>query len=236
MPSNQRTDRLAIYAKMHGGGCMYDFSQATAFKVIESQEPDQGKMYKMVLRDGQPMGGVCMTMCAFWVVFHAAQDRPGGNSFTKGRSVWDYLFKDGGLNMGAATNIVVEHHQSSGDQTVYFDGFMEKFGIKFRPTTISGVPISNAYLPFTYSSVMGAAALITAVNGYKVISLKKTDAGTGGGHAVAGWYDGADVLFMDPNYGEFWLPSKNAFRAWFQFYILNVYKETYKSLRVRHYA
>jgi hypothetical protein len=192
-------------------------------------------MYKMVLRNGEPMGGVCMTLCAFWIAFHAMQDRPGGNSFTKGRSVWDYLFIDGGLNMGAATNIVVEHHKSSGRQTTYFDSFLNKFKIFYRSVSITGAPLSNVYMPISHTALLGAAKLITTAYGYKMISLAKKVDGTGGGHAVAAWYDGADVLFMDPNYGEFWLPSQKAFYAWFLFYLENTYINTYKSLRSRTY-
>ena len=71
MGKSPTSDALDAFAKTVGGFRTYDFSQAQAFKVIETDDPSQGKMYKMVLRNGQPMGGVCMTMCAFWVVFHA---------------------------------------------------------------------------------------------------------------------------------------------------------------------
>jgi hypothetical protein len=236
MGASPTTDRLGLYARQLGGALTYDFSQAAAFKVAPSDQPDQGKLYKMVLRNGQPMGGVCMTLCAFWIVFHALQDRPGGKTFTNGRSVWDYLFKDGGLNLGAAQNIVVEHHLSSGDQLTYFDNFMKKFEIKYRPNNISGAPLSNSYQPFSYNSLMAAGRLITTANGYKMISLKKTNDGSGGGHAVTAWYDGHDVAFMDPNFGEFWFPNRGAFLAWFQFFIMNTYKTSYKSLRVRTYV
>src|SRR5262249_59570900 len=103
MGKNPTSDALETYAKMHGGGRTYDFSQATVFKVAPPTGDDQGKMYKMVLRNGKPMGGLCATICAFWAAFHAKQDSDNyqQNSFTKGRSVWDYLFNGGGLNTGA---------------------------------------------------------------------------------------------------------------------------------------
>ncbi len=235
MGKNPTSDKLDIYARVNGGARTYDFAQATAFRVADPSGPDQGKMYKMVLRNGQPMGGVCMTLCAFWIAFHAMQDK-GGNSFTKNRSVWDYLFNDGGLNLGAATNIVVEHKQSSGDQLTYFDAFLQKFKIMFRDKSISGGTLSNAYLPLSFTSIFACGRQITTANGYKMISLKKTTGGGGGGHAVAAWYDNADVLFMDPNYGEFWLPNRNAFLAWFNYFILNTYISSYKSVRSRTYV
>jgi hypothetical protein len=234
---NIASDRLDTYARMQGGARTYDFSQATAFKVAESTEPDQGKMYKMVLRDGKPMGGVCATLCAFWIAFHAKQDAPGGNNgFTRGRSVWDYLFTDGGLNMGAATNITVEHHLSSGKQTAYLDNFMKKFKVVRRPTTVSGAIITASPTPMSYTSLMGCARYITGVAGYKMLSLKPNVNGTGSGHMVAAWWDYQDVLFMDPNYGEFWLPNKNTFASWFQFYIMNSYQKKYKSITVYDYV
>lgn len=236
MGKSPTSDALDAFAKTVGGFRTYDFSQAQAFKVIETDDPSQGKMYKMVLRNGQPMGGVCMTMCAFWVVFHAMQDKKGGNPFTKGRSVWDYLFNEGGLNTGAATNIVVEHHMSSGQQLAYFDSFMLKFGIQFRNKSIAGMQIPNVYMPLTAGTADQAATLITSVNGYKMISLKKTDSGAGGGHAVCAWYDGSDALFMDPNYGEFWFPSKVAMIKWFKYFWTKTYSKSYKSLRPRTYV
>jgi len=236
MGKNPTSDLLAAWAVAQRGFRAYDFSQAMAFTVVESMEPHQGKLYKMVLRDGKPMGGVCATLCAFWIVFHAMQDRPGGNSFTKSRSVWEYLFNDGGLNTGAATNIVVEHHQSAGNQYHYLDNFLKQFKIYMRTKSIAGTSLPDAYMPLSSSTAVAVAKLITSVNGYKMLSLKKTASGDGAGHAVSAWSDGADVLFMDPNYGEFWLPSKAAFEVWFQQFWDKVYVSSYKSLRPRTYV
>ena len=131
MGTSIQSDRLAAFARMQGGGRTYDFSQGQAFRVGDPSGDDLGKMYKMVLRGGKPMGGVCATLCAFWAAFHAQQDigNYAENAFTKGRSVWDYLFNDGGLNLGAATNITVEHHLSSGHQVTYLESFLRKFKV-----------------------------------------------------------------------------------------------------------
>jgi hypothetical protein len=233
--TNLTSDRLNTYAKMHGGYRTYDFSQSTAFKVAEDTDGDQGKMYKMVLRNGKPMGGLCKTICAFWIAFHAQQDL-GTSSFTKGRSVWDYLFNNGGLNLGSATNITVEHHQSSGNQNKYFETFLKKFKIVRRKKSITGAPLNESGMPLTFTSLLGCAKNITQAGGYTMIGLSAKADGTGGGHAVSGWYDGSDVLFMDPNFGEFWLPSRAAFLAWFQFYIMNTYGRKYKGLYVHTYV
>jgi hypothetical protein len=232
--SSIQSDRLATYASMLGGFRTFDFSQAKAFQLGDTTQPDQGKTYKMVLRGGKPMGGVCATICAFWVVFHAQQD--AGNykkhGFTDGRSVWDYLFKEGGVNIGAAQNITVEHHLSSGDQIAYFENFMKKFKVVRRKNVVTGDALS-VELPISRTQLMRCADAITSrTGGYKLISLKKQ----GGGHMVAAYCGGSDVVFMDPNYGEFWLPSKAAFKAWFQFFVNNTYDQTYGKMIVRDYA
>lgn len=240
-------------AESLGGACTYNFSQGQAFKVRQSLEhisnshvkgkwKDQGKMYKMVLR-GVPgaqkeMGGVCATLAAFWIAFHSSQDSGAGKSFTKGRSVWDYLFEDNGLmlNMGAAMNIVVEHHQSSGNQLNYLETFLKKFGITKRTSSMSGAAIVPYFQPFTSGTTHLCADMITRNNGYKLIQLKKTTTGAGGGHMVAAWSDGSDVLFMDPNFGEFWLPNAGAFKTWLAGFFADTYQDRYKSMRVHNYV
>jgi hypothetical protein len=169
------------------------------------------------------------------MVFHALQEAGKPNTFTRGRSVWDYLFNDGGLNLGSAQNIVVEHHLSSGKQKVYLNGLMKKFHVVPRLKGMIGNILTEKPIPITYTSLMGCARNITEVGGYKYISLSKNVDGTGGGHAVAAWCDGRDVLFMDPNYGEFWLPTRSAFSAWFTFFWLNTYIRSYKAMTVSNY-
>jgi hypothetical protein len=252
---NSAAETLHVYAKAHGGGCTYPFRQADAFKVAQAQmrlDPnaalnkktkmrtwdDQGKLYKMILRGREremaPMGGVCATVCAFWVVFHAKQDS-GGSMFTRGRSVWDYLFNGDGLNMGAAQNIAIEHHKSTGDQLNYLAEFMKKFNIVRRTKAMSGSPISPIFIPFNMTTVLNCAHAITAHGGYKLLQYKKALDGSGAGHMTAAWSDGTDVLFMDPNMGEFWLPTRKAFGAWLMFYWSNFYG-SYKSLRVHNFV
>lgn len=241
---SEESDRLHYFAKMQGGMRTFDFSQATAFKVTDestwsrsdgSTWKDQGKMYKMVLRNNNPMGGVCATICAFWIVFHAQQDI-GGNLFTKDRSVWEYLFDDGGLNLGAAQNITIEHLQSTGNQLNYFETFMRKFKVTRRQKTMSGEVISNNFEALNMTTITKCARYITKVNGYKLIQLKKSLNGSGSGHMVAAWSDGIDVLFMDPNRGEYWLPNQKAFEAWFQMYWPAYGKRGYKSLKVHNFV
>lgn len=226
------SDRLDAYAKMHGGFRVFDFSQAKAFQLGDPAGTDQGKTYKMVMRNGKPMGGVCATLCAFWVAFHSSQDSGFGKDFTKGRSVWDYLFDQGGVNIGAATNITVEHHLSSGNQINYFEGFLKKFKVVKRAKITSGAHL-QVTLPLSKTRLMAVAnAIAKSKNGYKLISLKKN---AGGGHMVAAFV-GDDVLFMDPNYGEFWLPNVKAFRAWWLFMIDNTNVSSYDSIIVREYG
>jgi hypothetical protein len=228
------SDRLETYARMQGGFRTFDFSQAQAFKLGDPNLPDQGEIYRMVLRRGKPMGGVCATLCAFWIVFHATQDGGKANSFTRGRSVWDYLFNENGINTGAAINITVEHHQSSGKQIRYLENFMRKFGVIRRRDIVSGAILENEF-PMSYSRLLAAGEGIVAHRGggYKLMSLRSSKGKDG--HMVAA-FAAQDVLFMDPNVGEFWLPNTNAFRAWWQFFMMNTYIDMFDRLIVRDYG
>jgi|GEM_PF-6485926 len=248
------SDMLDNFARMQGGGRTYNFSQGQAFRVAQAVQRvdirhksgtwnDQGKMYKMVLRGNTPghmseMGGVCATIAAFWVIFHAMQDYEQTNAFTRGRSVWQYLFDHNGLNMGAATNITVEHHQSSAHQLVYLENLLRKFKVKRRNRTMTGAANTHHFVPFNMSTTMSCANEITKVNGYKLIELKRSLDGSGGGHMVAAWSDMQDVLFMDPNLGEFWLPNARAFKAWLTVFWGHTYgrNNQYKSMRVHDFA
>jgi hypothetical protein len=234
MGTSVASDRLETYAKMLGGMRTYDFSQAQAFKLGNPNLPDQGKTYKMVLRRGKPMGGVCATLCAFWAAFHSSQDTGKGNSFTRGRSVWDYLFNEGGINTGAAVNITVEHHRSSGNQVGYLETFMRNFGLIRRKDIVSGAAL-EVELPMSATRLMAAGDAIVKHRGggYKLISLRK---GAGGGGHMVSAFASQDVLFMDPNYGEFWLPNAQAFRAWWQFFMNNTYIRSYDTIVVRDYG
>lgn len=244
-------DSIKNFAKMQGGACVYEFSQGAAFQVAQATQRfdskhkdgtwnDQGKMYKMVLRgkgnNQAEMGGICATLCAFWMAFHASQGK--SNYFTRSRSVWDYLFNEGGINLGAAQNIVVEHHQSTGDQIAFFTKFLEQFHVKKRTKRMSGSAISHVFMPFNSKTAFSVGKEITENFGYKLIQLKKSLDGSGSGHMVCAFCDGQDVLFMDPNMGEFWLPSVKAFKAWLAFFWANSYgtgKAPYKAMRVHDY-
>jgi hypothetical protein len=234
------SDLLDTFAKMHGGFRSYYFSQATAFSVGDSSGADQGKMYRMVDRGGKPMGGVCATLCAYWIVFHAVQDADQPNPFTNSRSVWDYLFNEGGLKIGAAQNIVIEHHQSTqvdaATQRRYLDELLKRFNIVKRTKGIVGDVLTEQPVPMTFTSLLNCARNITQAGGYKSIEFKPNTDGTGPGHEVCAWCDSADVVFVDPNFGEFWLPGPAEFQAWFRLYMASAYPNNYSSIIVHNYV
>lgn len=232
MGSSVQSDQLDAQAKLLGGFRSFDFSQAQAFVLGDPNLPDQGKTYKMVLRNGKPMGGVCAAVCAFWIAFHSSQDSGYGADFVRGRSVWDYLFNQGGINAGAAINITIEHHKSSGQQIQYFENFLKKFHVVRRHNMATGVLLERE-VALTKPSLMAALNAVIAARGggYKLLALTSATSG----HAVAAFV-GQDVLFMDPNLGEFWLPNAKAFRAWWNFFVLNTYISNYKKMVVYDYG
>ena len=246
-------ETLKNLAAMHGGACVYEFAQGEAFKVAAAQQRhsvqhtkgtwnDQGKMYKMVLRgdpfDQSEMGGVCATICAFWIAFHANQGQKGGSSFTNDRAFWDYLFNGGGLNMGAAMNIVVEHHQSTGNQLQHIANVLSHFKVIRRTKRTGGGNIAHGFVPFNPSTTFSCAREITANYGYKLIQLKKELDGSGSGHMVCAWCEGQDVLFMDPNLGEYWFPHQKAFNVRLTYFWTNTYgrNNNYKAMRVHDWV
>lgn len=232
-----KSDQLAVKAKALGGARTMDFSQGADLVFGDTSGPDQGKLYKKVMKkDGTPMGGVCATFSAFWIVFHAMQDAGKPNPFTRGRSVWDYLFTDGGINLGAAQNIVIEHHRTYGNQRNVLEAFMAKFGITKRTKSLTTALPLKVVKPLTHSVAIDCANLIGKVGGYKVVELKPNTNGSGSGHEVCAWSDGGDVVFMDPNYGEYWLPDGVSFGEWFQYFVQTTYGTKYKAIIVHNYA
>jgi hypothetical protein len=231
---NGTQTRMKTAAEACGGHMTYAFSQGQQLRAGSEDGPDMGKLYKKVLRNGDPMGGACAAVSANWVAFHATQG--SGNSFTRDRSLWDYLFTNGGLNLGAAINVVIEHHLSSGDQITHFDSFLKKFNVIRRGDYKSpgtNMESGGAYrgtaqqLGFTIGK-----RIIEKGEGYRLISLRKSAGG--GGHMVAAWV-AQDVMFMDPNFGEFWFDSREKFMRWFpQFWVLSGY--AYNKVIARSYA
>jgi Yersinia/Haemophilus virulence surface antigen len=63
--------------------------------------------------------------------------------------------------------------------------------------------------------------------------------GTGAGHMVAAYGDGGDVVFMDANFGEFWLPDRDAFEKFIVEYFKIAYlsggKQKYKATKPYHF-
>lgn len=235
--------KLNTLALRVGGFRSYEFSQSRMFKVapeghIQSSKgvfEHKGKLYKMVLRREKPMGGVCATLCAFWIIFHAKQGE--NNSFTRNRSVWEYMINEGEVNIGALQNITVEHHMSSGNQFDYLKRLMAKFEIDRRTRHLNGQQIVSPFMRMRHDTTFQCSNAIMKVGGYKLIQLKKTNDGSGGGHMVAAWSDYRDVLFMDPNFGEFWFPNGVSFKIWFSAFLIYTYlRKGYKSLKVNNFV
>jgi len=239
-------------AERLGGICTFSFSQGRALKVAEPRRhvseahkdgswDDQGKLFRMVLRGPvhgkkAEMGGVCATHVAFWIAFHSSQESGANANFTKGRSVWEYLYDSNGLNMGAATNIVVEHHRSSGNQDAYFREFLNSFKLKKRGNSMSGAKVPCVWMPFTPDTAFSVGEAIFSRNGYKMIQLRSAKGG--GGHMIGAWSDTQDVLFMDPNVGEFWFQDKTAFKIWLSYFFKRMYGNPcrYNKTRIQVYA
>jgi YopT peptidase len=230
---NSKQTQMKTAAEACGGHMTYAFSQGQQLRFGSEDGADMGKLYKKVLRNGKEMGGACAAVSANWVAFHATQG--SNHSFTRDRSVWDYLFTQGGLNLGAAVNIVIEHHLSSGKQINHFDDFLKKFGVIRRGEYTNPGANMESTGSFRAGPLVGRGigeAIVARGEGYRMISLRNSSGG--GGHMVGAWV-AQDVMFMDPNYGEFWFDSRAKFLNWFaRFWTLSGY--SYNKVIARSYA
>ena len=242
------SDELEKVALAQGGNRSFKFSQGKDLLVAgldSSAGPRSKKVYKdFTTPGGRAMGGVCATICAFWAIFDKNQEN---ESFKGGISIWDYILANGPggeCNPTAAYEIATEHALSYGNQMVHLTNFMSDFGVEERTTSTSGVPMTNTFQAIVDDSAIAATRLMEHIQsgggGYKLISMKKNLAGTGGGHMIAVHWDWGIWRFMDPNYGEYVLPTDVAFRNFVSQYFREAYQEggscKYKSLKPYHFA
>jgi len=229
--------KLAKAAETLGGYRTFYFRQADDLQTEGLDDSRVGKVYKeFTSPKGVEMGGVCATVCAFWVVFHAKQE----TSYFGEISVWDYIFNNGKVNRVAAYSIATEHALSYVNQESHLAGFLESFGVKRRAKRVSGTAMSNSFIS---SGSLGKALvehITSGGGGYKLLSMKPNLDGSGSGHMVAAYWDWSDVVFMDSNFGEFWLPNRAAFEKFMEEYFKIAYlakgASKFKAIKAYHFA
>lgn len=206
----------------YGGHCTYPFTQC------------KPPVSTWTARDSSTAIGVCESMSAHWIYYHANDD-----------SLWNWLCPGGQISL-AKLQYHIMQLQSAGvlgaDQDAITEAWLRSHGILRRMNSYvvtESRQIGGTYLPFVTATgeSMGQGGTTRLLNcndlarailldntggagSYKKLGLQ----GSAGGHTMALWV-AQDVVFFDPNFGEFWFESRAAFFNWFtrSFWLKSLY-------------
>ena len=213
-----RHDRLIMRAAVEGGACTKRFRQGS-----DNRQKGIGSLYHLRHRGGSRWGGVCKALTLYWMAYHA-------NDW----DFWSWLFADNGhlhtWNAAAVCDLQgaytddprynggVRGRRAAGlTKFQFMRDVLRRSGLVERkdPFGVS-MSINNQWARGDGGRVIGQAIAPDYVAGkamYKQISIH----GSAGGHAVCAWV-AEDVMFFDPNYGEYWFETPAQFRRWFNFF------------------
>lgn len=198
-------------ATAYGGHCTFAFSQC------------QAPVSTFIAGDPATSGGVCEALSAHWIRYHA-----------DGGSLWTWLYAGNAVSMAKLQYHVMQLQMRghvAPDQDAVTAAWLADNGIlpvnqnyvvqQFKRVADIVIPTSGgsvAARPSGTTGMFSANELAEAMTSettmgagcYKKLGLS----GMGGAHAMALWV-AQDVVFFDPNFGEFWFASPARFRAWF---------------------
>jgi YopT-type cysteine protease-like protein len=220
-----RVKPIQASVERYGGMCAFQFSQC------------QPPVMTMIIRSPDTSYGICEALSTYWIREHA-----------RGGSLWNFLYagatgggkKGAGLNMGRLMSIMTLHAEGGHAvdnaaahvkyaQENASERWLEGMGVLRRKSSSMNQRIAN--LPFSGNSLSmmanGKTTMFDAssladdicagtardTGHYQKIGVE----GKGGAHAMAAWVAN-DVCFFDPNFGEFWFETKDAFKKWFTSY------------------
>jgi YopT peptidase len=179
-------------AKDFGGVCKQKFSQST--------DP----VAKIIAKLPSTNGGICMMLAAKWI-----------GELANGGSMWDSIFFGGQFN---AASIITVMHNFIDDEVQNLDwSYVRTQYFKQHNVT------HDKKLP----EVGNSAAASPEIGQHLATAISKAGQGRwasldmygpGGAHSVAAWNAGSQVLFFDPNYGEFSFPEQTKLRNWLKTY------------------
>ncbi len=230
-------DELQQLAVERMGACTKKFKQGS-----EEMEKGLGWAYHLMLRNGKKWGGVCKALCMYWIGYHATD-----------KDFWGWLFDEKNkAQINTAVNIISTHnsyYNRDGSKEDWAKKFLSRYrvipqkGVKGNPVppiTGNAGPVKAKENDETKQRQAGAALAAqiaplkrTALNeGYRQLSIggggDRNDPKQGGRHAVVAWV-AEDVLFFDPNHGEYWFERTDMFRQWFmEYWLLTRYAKRYQ--------
>lgn len=222
-----KLERMISQAIALGGACTKKFNQADPRTAKPKPGTRSGQGF-LALSRGKGIPGVCYALSIAWIAYHA-----------DGKDFWGWLYEpdpnepDHGydrLNRPTAERLVnlqliinaMNQWQIIDGKWVdpmerYADEFMRSMGVgKMSFGGIKWTEIRT--LPFAVARDV-ASDRYSAIDSYKLLRFqgRRNPAGKVATHVCAAWV-GNDVTYFDCNYGEFWFPTRSAFRQWFFHY------------------
>ncbi|MBU6954719.1 YopT-type cysteine protease domain-containing protein [Hahella sp. HN01] len=216
-----RVEGVQNSATAAGGHCTWRFSQV------------KNPVRSLILTNPESSGGICEMLAAKWLEVHANAEkyarsgeatslagwisRAGGDiDPNKVRQIMQMFIIGSTMNSGA---LVGQPGSGREDQTYATERWLQSKGVTRRKHISSGPSWFKGMSRGStgtrggrrrdFSADIGRA-ITSSAKSYKMIGI----AGPNFAHAVAAWSD-TDVTFFDPNFGEFWFPTTNAFQGWF---------------------
>ena len=193
-----------------GGHCTYAFTQC------------KPPISTFLAQDESTAIGVCEALAAHWIKYHA-----------EGGSMWNWLIVDGQVSMTKLLFEVMQLQSKGilGDQEAVTQAWLRKSGI----APVQGSMVLNRsrqmgarFIPFEGGQgrhvTEGRTGLLSCGDLARSLVRDNTGgagcykklylSGKFGAHAMALWV-AQDIVFFDPNFGEFWFPNRSAFFNWF---------------------
>ncbi|HEX3133411.1 MAG TPA: YopT-type cysteine protease domain-containing protein [Planctomycetota bacterium] len=162
----------------------------------------QGRNFPHMQLDAKARGGVCKALSIYWMVNRA-----------KGGDFWTWLSSVKGIATVINTQATGEAHQKRVHAFGKVPGQVDhgNDGEAWIAQVLSTGGLSKISEDRRTVKFMEAADWILHDTGqFKLIGLR----GSAGGHAVA-VHVSANVVLMDPNFGEIQFPAPGNFMAWF---------------------
>lgn len=194
----------------HGGHCTFPFTQC------------RPPVSTLIAMDRTTSGGICEALTAHWIRYHATAD-----------SLWNWLTPGGHIDLAKIQQHVMPLQSQGilGDQEAVTEAWLRQHGINRLQTNMvlnSSRNLGGKFVQFGGAATsavqegtssffnrdaLARAILVDRTGGagcYKKLWL----AGVGGEHVMALWV-AQDVVFFDPNFGEFWFGERARFFNWF---------------------
>lgn len=210
MIGGARSGPVQRSAAAAGGQCTYPFTQC------------KPPVSTLISRDESTAIGVCESLSAHWIKYHA-----------DGGSMWNWLMSNGQISMAKLQYDIMQLQSVGilGDQDAVTEAWLRRQGIVPVVSSMVLSParqLGNFRMPVqggTNNLATGGRTRVLSCNDLARDLISDLTGGAGcykklylggkfGAHVMALWV-AQDVMFFDPNFGEFWFESRNRFFSWF---------------------